>query len=173
MAQLALSRGELDKARFTLLELESVTRAIGDNWDLAWTLSDLAQIGLMRGEFAAAKKYALPEELLLAVITVESQFNPNALSEKGAMGLMQLMPGTAREMYVDDAWAPAQNIDGGARYLRILANMYGGAVVRTVAAYNAGPEAVRRAGDTVPNIPETREYVRRVVALYETFRAGK
>lgn len=123
---------------------------------------------------AAAKKYALPEELLLAVMAVESQFNPNALSEKGAMGLMQLMPGTARDMYVEDAWIPEQNIDGGARYLRVLANMYGGDLIRTVAAYNAGPEAVRRAGqDGVPNIPETREYVRRVVALYQSFRAGK
>jgi soluble lytic murein transglycosylase-like protein len=123
---------------------------------------------------AAALKYALPEELLLAVMAVESQFNPNALSEKGAMGLMQLMPGTAREMYVSEPWLPEQNIDGGARYLRILANMYDGDLVRTVAAYNAGPEAVRRAGeDGVPNIPETREYVRRVVALYQSFRAGK
>jgi soluble lytic murein transglycosylase-like protein len=122
----------------------------------------------------AAKKYVLPEELLLAVMAVESQFNPNALSEKGAMGLMQLMPGTARDMYVEDAWIPEQNIDGGARYLRVLANMYGGDLIRTVAAYNAGPEAVRRAGaDGVPNIPETREYVRRVVALYQSFRAGK
>lgn len=123
---------------------------------------------------AAALKYALPEELLLAVMAVESQFNPKALSEKGAMGLMQLMPGTAREMYVDDAWAPEQNIEGGARYLRILANMYDGDLVRTLAAYNAGPEAVRRAGsDGVPNIPETRDYVRKVVALYQSFRAGK
>jgi soluble lytic murein transglycosylase-like protein len=123
---------------------------------------------------AAAAKYALPEELLLAVMAVESAANPNALSGKGAMGLMQLMPGTAREMYVEDAWVPEQNIDGGARYLRILANMYGGDLVRTVAAYNAGPEAVRRAGDDgIPNIPETREYVRRVVALYQSFRAGK
>jgi soluble lytic murein transglycosylase-like protein len=123
---------------------------------------------------AAAEKYALPEELLLAVMSVESAFNPNALSEKGAMGLMQLMPGTARDMYVEDAWAPEQNIDGGARYLRVLANMYEGDLVRTLAAYNAGPEAVRRAGeDGIPNIPETREYVRRVVALYQSFRAGK
>jgi soluble lytic murein transglycosylase-like protein len=122
---------------------------------------------------AAALKYALPEELLLAVMAVESNFNPGALSEKGAVGLMQLMPGTARDMYVADAWAPEQNIDGGARYLRILANQYDGDIVKTLAAYNAGPEAVRRAGGAVPNIPETREYVRRVVALYQSFRAGQ
>ncbi len=121
----------------------------------------------------AAEKYKLPEALLLAVMAVESNFDHQALSEKGAMGLMQLMPGTAREMYVSDAWDPAQNIDGGARYLRILANQYGGDMVKTLAAYNAGPEAVRRAGGTVPSIPETQEYVRKVVALYQSFKAGR
>jgi soluble lytic murein transglycosylase-like protein len=122
---------------------------------------------------AAAAKYNLPEALLLAVMAVESNFDHQAVSEKGAMGLMQLMPGTAKDMYVADAWDPPQNIDGGARYLRILANQYDGDLVRTLAAYNAGPEAVRRAGGAVPNIPETREYVRKVVALYQAFKAGK
>lgn len=121
----------------------------------------------------AAEKYRLPEALLLAVMAVESNFDHQALSEKGAMGLMQLMPGTASDMYVTDAWDPAQNIEGGARYLRILANQYGGDMVQTLAAYNAGPEAVRRAGGAVPRIPETQEYVRKVVALYNTFKAGR
>jgi soluble lytic murein transglycosylase-like protein len=121
----------------------------------------------------AAEKYRLPEELLLAVMAVESNFDHQALSEKGAMGLMQLMPGTAREMYVSDAWDPAQNIDGGARYLRVLANQYGGDPVQVLAAYNAGPEAVRRAGGAVPNIPETREYVRKVVELWKAYEAGR
>jgi soluble lytic murein transglycosylase-like protein len=122
---------------------------------------------------AAAEKYQLPEALLLAVMAVESNFDPRALSEKGAVGLMQLMPGTAHDMYVSDAWAPQQNIEGGARYLRVLANQYNGDLIKTLAAYNAGPDAVRKAGDTVPNIPETREYVRKVVALYQAFRAGR
>jgi soluble lytic murein transglycosylase-like protein len=122
---------------------------------------------------AAAEKYRLPEALLLAVMAVESNFDHQALSEKGAIGLMQLMPLTAKDMYVSDAWDPAQNIDGGARYLRILANQYEGDMVKTLAAYNAGPEAVRRAGGSVPNIPETQEYVRKVVALYEAFKAGR
>ena len=121
----------------------------------------------------AAQRYSLPEELLLAVMAVESHFKETALSEKGAVGLMQLMPGTARDMYVVDAWAPEQNIDGGARYLRILANQYEGDLIKTLAAYNAGPEAVRRAGGRVPNIPETQAYVRKVLALYQAFRAGK
>lgn len=122
---------------------------------------------------AAAEKYELPEALLLAVMAVESNFDPRALSEKGAMGLMQLMPFTAKDMYVTDAWDPEQNIEGGARYLRILANQYGGDMVRTLAAYNAGPAAVRRAGGAVPRIPETQEYVRKVVALYEAYKAGR
>lgn len=121
---------------------------------------------------SAAEKYALPEALLFAVMAVESNFDHRAVSEKGAVGLMQLMPGTAREMFVRDALEPAENIDGGARYLRTLANQYQGDMVRTLAAYNAGPEAVRRAGGEVPNIPETREYVRRVVQLYNVFKAG-
>src|SRR5512146_2957871 len=122
---------------------------------------------------AAAEKYRLPEKLLLAVMAVEANYDHRALSEKGAMGLMQLMPATARDMYVDDAWDPAQNIEGGARYLRILANQYGGDPVQVIAAYNAGPEAVRRAGGAVPNIPETREYVRKVVELWKAYEAGR
>ncbi len=121
----------------------------------------------------AAEKYKLPEALILAVMAVESNFNPRALSDKGAMGLMQLMPGTAKDLYVADAWDPAQNIEGGARYLRLLANQYSGDLVKTLAAYNAGPEAVRRAGETVPDIPETKEYVRKVVALYQSFKTGR
>jgi soluble lytic murein transglycosylase-like protein len=121
----------------------------------------------------AAASNNLPEALILAVIAVESNFDPRAVSEKGAAGLMQLMPGTAREMYVADVFDPEQNIHGGTRYLRILANQYGGDMVRMLAAYNAGPDAVRRAGGAVPNIPETREYVRKVVALYRAYKAGR
>jgi soluble lytic murein transglycosylase-like protein len=122
---------------------------------------------------SAADKYRLPEMLLLAVMAVESNYDHRALSEKGAMGLMQLMPATAKDMFVNDAWDPAQNIEGGARYLRILANQYGGDPVQALAAYNAGPDAVRRAGGAVPNIPETREYVRKVVELWKAFEAGR
>lgn len=122
---------------------------------------------------AAAAKYKLPEALILAVMAVESNFDPRALSDKGAMGLMQLMPATARDLFVTDAWDPSQNIEGGSRYLRVLANQYAGDMVRTLAAYNAGPDAVRRAGDAVPNIPETQEYVRKVLALYQAYKAGR
>jgi soluble lytic murein transglycosylase-like protein len=119
---------------------------------------------------AAAEKYKLPVALLKAVMAVESNFNDKAVSVKGAQGLMQLMPGTAKDMYVEDAWDPIQNIEGGARYLRVLANQYDGDMIKTLAAYNAGPEAVRRAGGAVPNIPETRDYVRKVFALYQAYK---
>jgi soluble lytic murein transglycosylase-like protein len=122
---------------------------------------------------AAALKYQLPEELILAVMAVESAFDPRAVSEKGAMGLMQLMPATARDMFVTDPFDPAQNIEGGARYLRLLANQYGGDALRTLAAYNAGPEAVRRSRGDVPDIPETRAYVRKVVDLWNAYKSGR
>lgn len=129
-----------------------------------------AWVGVIR---EAAVNNNLPEALILAVIAVESNFDPRAVSEKGAAGLMQLMPSTARDMYVADVFDPEQNIHGGSRYLRVLANQYGGDMVRMLAAYNAGPDAVRRAGGAVPNIPETREYVRKVFALYRAYKAGR
>ena len=118
---------------------------------------------------SAAAKYSLSEELLHAVMAAESGFRADAISEKGAIGLMQLMPGTAREMYVRDVWSPEENIYGGARYLRILANRYQGDLVKTLAAYNAGPEAVDRARG-IPNYPETQAYVVKVLDIYEKLK---
>lgn len=120
----------------------------------------------------AAARYDLPEALIKAVMAAESAFNPRAVSAKGAQGLMQLMPHTARELRVDDVFDPAQNIDGGARYLRQLWTQYDGDLYRTLAAYNAGPEAVRRAGGKVPRYAETQDYVRRVLALYQAYIGG-
>ncbi len=118
----------------------------------------------------AAEKYSLSEDLLLAVMAVESGFLPTAKSEKGAMGLMQLMPDTARAMYVRDVWSPEENIDGGARYLRVLANKYEGDLMKTLAAYNAGPEAVKRAGG-VPSYPETQFYIQKVLRIFEQLKS--
>jgi soluble lytic murein transglycosylase-like protein len=118
----------------------------------------------------ASERYKLPEELIHAVMSVESGFRPDAVSSKGAAGLMQLMPGTAKDMYVRNVWDTDENIQGGARYLRILANQYGGDLHKTLAAYNAGPEAVKRAGG-IPNYPETQDYVRRVIETYNRLRS--
>ncbi len=122
---------------------------------------------------AAAEKYGLAPPLLRAVMAVESNFNPGAVSEKGATGLMQLMPATARDMSVDDVLDPGQNIDGGARYLRHLQNQFGNDLEKVLAAYNAGPEAVRRSGGAVPPFRETQAYVKKVLALYESYMRGR
>jgi soluble lytic murein transglycosylase-like protein len=117
----------------------------------------------------AASLYQLPEAFLRAIVMVESNFFPDAVSEDGAMGLMQLMPSTALNMGVLDAFDPRQNVLGGARYLRMLANRFNGDLVLTVAAYNAGEGAIKRYNG-VPPFQETRLYVKRVLHHYYAFR---
>lgn len=118
----------------------------------------------------ACAHHGVSFELALAVMAVESNFDPKAVSEAGAQGLMQLMPATAAEMEVEDPFDPKQNIFGGVRYLRYLTELFGGDLTRAIAAYNAGPSAVNRA-DGVPNYPETKAYLSRVLALYEHYRS--
>jgi hypothetical protein len=108
----------------------------------------------------AARKYGLPSSLVRGVMKAESGFEVKAVSPKGALGLMQLMPATAQKLGADPR-DPAQNVDAGARYLRALLEKYGGGLRRALAAYNAGPGAVDRFGG-VPPFPETLNYVRRI-----------
>ncbi|HUT99900.1 MAG TPA: lytic transglycosylase domain-containing protein [Myxococcota bacterium] len=117
----------------------------------------------------ASRRFNMPRALISAVMAVESNFNPEAVSRAGAQGLMQLMPATAREMGVEDAFDPRQNILGGTRYLRLLANSFDGDLVLTLAAYNAGQEVVNRHMD-IPPFQETQRYVRRVLRLYYSFK---
>jgi len=117
----------------------------------------------------AAAAYRIPAELIRAVISVESAGDTSAVSRTGAKGLMQLMPQTAGHVYVDDPVDPAQNIQGGTRYLRELANQFNGDMMLVLAAYNAGPDAVRKYKG-VPPFPETRDYVRRVMAHYNELK---
>ncbi len=113
---------------------------------------------------AAAQRHALPESLLAAVIAVESGFNPRAVSPKGAKGLMQLMPETARRFGVKDVFAVQENINGGAAYLRWLLTQFDDDLRLALAAYNAGEGAVARAGRRIPAYPETQDYVAKVMA---------
>jgi soluble lytic murein transglycosylase-like protein len=117
----------------------------------------------------ASQLYQLPEAFIRAVMLVESNFFSDAISEDGAMGLMQLMPQTALNMGVLNAFDPRQNVLGGTRFLRVLANRFNGDLVLTVAAYNAGEGAVDKYRG-VPPYPETRRYVRKVLHHYYAFR---
>jgi soluble lytic murein transglycosylase-like protein len=119
-----------------------------------------------------ARKYGLPPSLVRAVAQAESALNPFALSPKGAQGVMQLMPGTARELGVLNAFDPAENIDAGGRLLRQLLEKYEGRIADALAAYNAGPGALAR-HEGIPPYRETRRYIRAVVRDYQKAeRAG-
>lgn len=113
----------------------------------------------------AASRHNVDPNLVRALVKVESNFNPNAVSRKGAMGLMQLMPQTARQLKLTNPFNPEQNIDAGVRHLRDLLDTYGGDVRLSLAAYNAGMGAVARSAG-VPHYAETRNYVKRITQIY-------
>lgn len=120
---------------------------------------------------AVAREHKLDVALLHAVITVESGYNPKALSPKGAIGLMQLMPETARRYAVKNIWDPHDNLNGGAQYLRDLLVLFNNNLSLALAAYNAGEAAVVLAGNKIPPFAETRSYVPRVLAYYNSYRS--
>jgi soluble lytic murein transglycosylase-like protein len=113
----------------------------------------------------AAARHNVDPNLVRAVIKVESNFNPHAISRKGAMGLMQLMPDTARMLQVAHPFDPIENVDAGVRHLKQLLESFGGDLNRSLAAYNAGSNAVRRSNG-IPPFAETRNYVRQITQLY-------
>ncbi len=117
-------------------------------------------------------RYNIDPHLIRAVIRTESGFNPKAVSKKGAQGLMQLMPGTAREMKVKDPFDPKQNIEGGTRYLRSLLTTFSGNMQLALAAYNAGPTVVKKQR-RIPRIRETEQYVKKVLKYYRDYKSGR
>lgn len=119
----------------------------------------------------ASRKHDVPFPLIKAVVKAESDFDPRAVSEKGAKGLMQIMPSNFEALKIQDPFDPRENIMGGALHLRRLLDRFNGSVRLALAAYNAGVESVERFKG-IPPIPETEDYVRRVMEFYRMFRDG-
>ena len=117
----------------------------------------------------AARTFSIPEPFIRAVIRVESDYDPHVVSHAGAEGLMQLMPATARRMSVGNSFDPHDNIMGGTRYLRYLANMFSGDMVLTIAGYHAGEGAVLKYGG-VPPYTSTQGYIRKVLKFYQHYK---
>lgn len=118
-----------------------------------------------------ADKYGVSQSLIKAVIHAESGYNPNAVSPKGASGLMQLMPGTARSLKVSNSFDPKDNVEGGVKYLRFLLDTFRGDISLAVAAYNAGLNKVAKFGG-IPPYAETRTYVNRVLSYMQSYQAN-
>jgi soluble lytic murein transglycosylase-like protein len=121
---------------------------------------------------AAAERHDLDPALVKAVITTESGWNPSAISRKGAVGLMQLIPETAERFGVGNSFDPAQNVEGGTSYLKELLDHYNGDLTKSLAAYNAGERAVDQSGG-IPAYPETERYVEKVTGAYFRPNSGR
>jgi soluble lytic murein transglycosylase-like protein len=151
-----------NRYRLLILSLRERTES-GDRYD-ALLLAKASQYDAIIERAAAAA--AVEPNLLRAVIVVESGFNSRAVSKRGAMGLMQLMPATALRYGVANPYDPLQNVHGGAHYLKFLMDRFGDDVRLALAAYNAGEQAVDRSGGQIPPFSETQAYVPRVLKIY-------
>jgi soluble lytic murein transglycosylase-like protein len=148
---------------------QGATAPVGDTRKLVSGLARKARFDEVVEE--ASRTYGLESALVHAVISVESRYDPKAVSKKGAVGLMQLMPETAKRYGVTDAFDPVQNVAGGARYLRDLLTLFHSDVSLALAAFNAGENAVMKYGNRIPPYRETARYVPQVLNFYQRYRA--
>lgn len=174
--ELQKQKKELLEAQSRALEKQISSGKIQKTGVITSSSPTLSSSSSYSGKYAdiinkAAQIYGLDPHLIAAVIKAESNFNPNARSHAGAMGLMQLMPATARGLGVTNAYDPYQNIMGGAKYLAQQLKAFGGSIEKALAAYNAGPGNVRKYGG-IPPIKETQNYVPKVLSYYQQFGSG-
>lgn len=171
--QVFLSNVPADKRYTVLIRVTGEPAAGTPAAEAGKLLSSLARKGRFnRMVDEIARTYGLESALLHAVISVESSYSPNAISKKGAMGLMQLMPSTAKRYGVADPLDPVQNVHGGAKYLRDLLAMFNSDLHLVLAAYNAGENAVIRNGYRIPPFRETTNYVPRVLGFYRKYQSS-
>jgi soluble lytic murein transglycosylase-like protein len=166
------NRGKLSiflaKERIARIEVED-PNTVGEDWkEHGWSSGNLALDQTIKEN---GSRFGVDPYLVFLVIEQESQFHPRARSPKGAQGLMQLMPGTARRFGVSKPYDPAQNVRGGTQYLKQLLTMFNGQVDLALASYNAGEGRVLDYGNRVPPFKETREYVKKISARYRNHKA--
>lgn len=160
--------GDIDTSSIQNATLRRAIQEVNDAtrvWDKTDNSSITNKAQLMGMINKISQIHGVDEKLVQAVIKQESGFNPNATSRTGAMGLMQLMPSTAKSLGVNDPYNATQNVDGGVRYLKSMLNKYNGNIILALAAYNAGPGAVDKY-DGVPPYKETQNYVKNILANY-------
>jgi soluble lytic murein transglycosylase-like protein len=165
---IVLSSNEDETANTLLIEAEKIPVAVPIAAAIEPTLAWDSKVpaGFLPFIQEASETYQIPKALIHAVILVESNYNPRAYSSKGAQGLMQLMPATAKRFGNSNSWDPRQNILTGSKYLRWLLDYFGDDLELTVAAYNAGEGAVMQAGRKIPKFSETERYVPKVLSIY-------
>lgn len=177
LALMVLLTGQISAERFHSYTNEKGARvytnmsvspisSIPKNTDASSKDGDVPYLSLIN---TIAQEFDLDADLVRAIVQVESNFNPQALSPKDCMGLMQLHPDTAKRFGVQDAFDPAQNIRGGVKYLKFLTKRFEGDIPLILAAYNAGETAIRR-HKGIPPYRETQQYVLKVTALYQSFK---